>query len=176
MTTAVFGVGHPDRGDDAAGWLVAERLQGSPRLSVRQVAADPSSILVDPLWSAADHVVVVDSVRTGAPTGTVHRWDLLELLDTAVPTGAGTHDLGITTTIGLAEALGRLPLDAIVIGIEGSSFVPGTPASAEVLDAVERVAAMLDVSTVDVEDGRCLQLTGPAATSRRRDDRGATAR
>jgi hydrogenase maturation protease len=121
MTTVVFGVGHPDRGDDAAG-LAGRRpaRRDPPARSRPAVAADPSSILTDPLWDAADHVVVVDTVRTGRAPGTVHTWDLAELLDTAVPTGGGgTHDLGITATVGLAEALGRLPLDAVVIGIEG---------------------------------------------------------
>jgi hydrogenase maturation protease len=164
MTTVVFGVGHPDRGDDAAGWLVADLLDGDPLVTVRRVAADPSSILTDPLWDGADHVVIVDAVRTGAAPGTVHCWDLFELLaDGAVATGApdgGTHDLGITTTIGLAEALGRLPLDATVIGIEGCTFEVGAPPSPPVLAAIDRVAALLDVQTLLLDEANSLHLTG----------------
>jgi hydrogenase maturation protease len=145
MTTVVFAVGNPDRGDDAAGWLVADRLEGSPLLTVRRVAADPSAILTEPLWDQAEHVVLVDAVRTGAEVGTVHWWDLFELLSSAVPPSGGTHDLGVATTIGLAAALGRLPLDATVIGIEGRCFEAGAPPSPAVLIAVERVAAALDV-------------------------------
>jgi hydrogenase maturation protease len=149
-TTVVFGVGNPDRGDDAAGWLVADLLGDGDgaTIAVRRVAADPSAILTDPLWDAADHVIVVDTVCTGASPGTIHRWDLFELLDRAVPTGAGTHDLGIVTTLGLAAAMGRLPLDASVIGIEGCAFEPGEPPSHEVLAAVERVAAAIDVEVL----------------------------
>jgi hydrogenase maturation protease len=148
MTTVLFAVGNPDRGDDAAGWLVADLLEATPLVTVRRVAADPSAILTDPLWDEADHVVVVDAVRTGAPTGTVHRWDLFELLDRAVPTGGGTHDLGVAATIGLAAALGRLPLAATVVGIEGRTFEPGAPPSPEVVAAAERVAASLDLQTL----------------------------
>jgi hydrogenase maturation protease len=176
MTTAVFGVGHPDRGDDAAGWLVAERLAGSAALVVRRVAADPSMILTDPWWGAADHVVVVDTVRTGAPPGTVHTWELGELLDITVVTGGGTHDLGVAATVALAGALGRLPIDAAVIGIEGCAFAPGTPPCPAVLDAVDRVAALLDVRTVEVVDGETLHLDPAARVDRRRRDRAVTGR
>jgi hydrogenase maturation protease len=148
MTTVVFAVGNPDRGDDAAGWLVADRLETTPLVVVRRVAADPSAILTDPLWDEADHVVIVDAVRTGAPAGTVHRWDVLELLSSAAPTGAGTHDLGVAATVGLAAALGRLPLAATVIGIEGTAFDAGTDPSPEVVAAAERVAASLDIHTL----------------------------
>jgi hydrogenase maturation protease len=150
VTTVVFGVGNPDRGDDAAGWLVADLLGDGDGtwLAVRRVAADPSAILTDPLWGAAAHVIIVDTVRTGAAPGTVHRWDLIELLDTAVLTGGGTHDLGVMTTFRLAAALGRLPLDARVFGIEGCCFEPGSPPSHEVLAAVERVAAVIDVEVL----------------------------
>jgi hydrogenase maturation protease len=148
MSTVMFGVGNPDRGDDGAGWLVADLLEGNPLVTVRRVAADPSAILTDPLWDEADQVVIVDTVRTGATVGEIHRWDLFELLTTAVPTGAGTHDLGIAATLGLAAALGRLPLDATVIGIEGRTFEPGSDPCPEVLAAVERVAASMDLEAL----------------------------
>jgi hydrogenase maturation protease len=153
MRTVIFGVGNPDRGDDAAGWLVADLLGDGDgeALTVRRVTADPSAILTDPLWDAADHVVIVDAVRTGAPPGTVHRWDLFELCGAPSRAGGGTHDLGIATTIALAGALGRLPLAAVVIGIEGGGFDPGAPPSPEVLAASERVAAALEIGVLGAE-------------------------
>jgi Ni,Fe-hydrogenase maturation factor len=45
----VVGVGHPDRGDDAAGWLVAERLReqlvGCDEVEVVRLSADPAGLL-----------------------------------------------------------------------------------------------------------------------------------
>jgi hydrogenase maturation protease len=153
MRTVIFGVGNPDRGDDAAGWLVADLLGDGEgeTVTVRRVTADPSAILTDPLWDTADNVVIVDAVRTGAPPGTVHRWDLFELCGAPRSSGGGTHDLGIATTIALAGALGRLPLAAVVIGIEGRGFDAGAPPSPEVLAAIERVAAALEIEALDVE-------------------------
>ncbi len=145
MTTLVIGVGHPDRGDDAAGWLVIDLLQGRPDLTLRRVTADPSSLLTDPLWSTAGQVIIIDAVRTGSEPGTILRWTHDELLAVAPPSGSGTHDLGVATSLGLARALGRMPRDLTLIGIEGSHYDPGTPPSHAVLTAVEQVARSLDV-------------------------------
>ena len=145
MTTLIVGVGHPDRGDDAAGWLVIDLLQGCPHLTLRRVTADPSALLTDPLWTEAQHVVIIDAVRTGAEPGTILRWSHDRLLSELPPSGSGTHDLGVATCLGLARALGRMPRDLALIGIEGSHYDPGSPPSHAVLTAVEWVAASLDV-------------------------------
>ena len=158
-TTLVFGVGHPDRGDDAAGALVVDLLRDTPHLVARHVEGDPSSMLSDPLWDEADHIVIIDTVLTGAPPGTVHCWDVAEVLalagdiravagssrslEPAAP--SGTHDLGVTSTVRLAEALSRLPRDLTIVGIEGADFTVGAPPSHAVLAAAERVAAALDL-------------------------------
>ncbi|MFP4233612.1 MAG: hydrogenase maturation protease [Nitriliruptoraceae bacterium] len=143
MTCLVLGVGHPDRGDDAAGHLVASALAEAPGVVVRQVTGDPSGILTDPLWDRAERVVLVDTVRTGRRPGTVHRWAGERLLAHLPDTGGGTHDLGVATTLQLAAALERLPEDLVVIGIEGSSFQLGAPPSRPVRHAIAMVSAAL---------------------------------
>lgn len=142
MTLLVLGVGHPDRGDDAAGWLVAARLEGLPRVIARQVSADPAAWLTDPWWDRADAVVIVDAVVTGAPPGTIHHWTPDTLPRRAV-IGGGTHDLGVADTLALAAALGRLPDRLEVMGVEGAVFTVGAQASAPVRQAVDRLAREL---------------------------------
>ena len=143
MNLVVFGVGHPDCGDDAAGPLVADLLANDPYVRVRHVIGDPSGMLTDALWLPDGELVVVDAVVTGADPGTVHTWSMLELLVAAAPRGGGTHDLDLTTTLRLAEALDRLPRSLTLMGIEGVRFAPGTEPSHSVLTATERVAATL---------------------------------
>lgn len=143
MTTLVVALGHPDRGDDAAGWLVADLLQPATDVVVRRIPGDPSRLLEDPLWSTADHVVVVDAVRTGAPPGTVHRWSVAALLRPGAATSGDTHGLGLVGTLALADALGRLPADLTIVGIEAARFHVGTPPSPEVRAAVEPAAALV---------------------------------
>lgn len=143
MTMLVLGVGNPDRGDDAAGPLVAAALAEVVGIEARQVTADPSAILTDPLWDTAEQVRLVDTVRTGQRPGSVHRWSGQRLVDHVPATGGGTHDLGIATTLHLAQALGRLPPTLEVIGIEGAVFEVGHPPCRAVRHAVAMVAAAL---------------------------------
>lgn len=147
MTFLVLGVGHPDRGDDAAGWLVAARLEDLPGVIARQVSADPAAWLTDPWWDRAESVVIVDAVVTGAPPGTIHRWTPDTLPRRAV-TGGGTHDLGVADTLALAAALGRLPDRLEVVGVEGAAFTVGAQASTPVRRAVDRLARDLTARSV----------------------------
>ena len=136
MTTLVLGVGHPDRGDDAAGPLAAEALAGTPGIDAQAVTADPSALLGHPGWDRADDIVLIDTVRTGARPGAIHRWSGPQLLAHLPATGGGTHDLGVATTLQLAAALGRLPTHLTVIGIEGVRFTFGAPPTAAVQRAI----------------------------------------
>ena len=143
MTVLVLGVGHPDRGDDAAGPLVARGVDGTPGIVARVVSGDPSQLLTDPLWDSADRVVLIDSVHTGHRPGTVHHWSGPRLLEHVPATGGGTHDLGVATTLHLAAALGRFPADLTVIGIEGECVDIGRPPCRAVRHAAAMVAAAL---------------------------------
>lgn len=141
MTTLVVAVGNPDRGDDAAGWLVADLLDGRDVVTVRRVRGDLVALLDDPAWAQAEHVVVVDATCSGRPVGTITRWTADEVLDGAAGIGAGAHDLGLATMLGLARALARLPASLVVVGVEGADFTPGRSASDAVRAAAATVAA-----------------------------------
>jgi hydrogenase maturation protease len=143
VISLVLGVGHPDRGDDAAGPLVASALATLDGVVARSVSSDPSAILTEPLWDTADRVVLIDTVRTGRRPGTVHRWAGERLLEHLPATGGGTHDLGVATTLHLAAALDRLPDDLVIVGIEGSAFGIGDPPSRPVRHAITMVSAAL---------------------------------
>lgn len=142
----VVGVGHPDRGDDAAGWLVAERVRDLlgdlPEVEVRQLSADPAVLLTVPAWDTAAHVVLVDAIVTGAPPGSVEVLGPDQPLPG--PRASGTHDLGLVATLQLAGALGRLPQDLTIVGIEGVRFGIGDLPSPAVVAAAERVAGALE--------------------------------
>lgn len=142
----VVGVGHPDRGDDAVGWLVAERLRS--RLSDRddvevvQLTSDPAELLTLPAWDAAAHVVLVDAVVTGAPPGTVDVVGDEQPLPS--PRCSGTHDLGLAATLQIARSLDRLPRDLTIVGVEGARFGIGDLPSPAVVAAAERVALAVE--------------------------------
>lgn len=99
----VVGVGDPDR-DDGAGAAVAARCGG-------RVVGDAS---FDGCWEPGDDVVVVDSMVSGAPPGSV-RW----FQGDAAP----THH-GVAEAIAALGRAGRLPARLRVVGIEAHGPAP----------------------------------------------------
>ena len=139
MNVVVVGVGNAYRGDDGAGLDVAGRVRELGVEAQIRVCEQEPSRLVD-AWEGADVAFVVDAVASGAPVGTVHRFDAATALPTALFGPSSTHALGVADAVELARALGRLPARTIVYGIEGESFVAGDELTPAVAGAVEAVA------------------------------------
>ncbi len=131
----VIGVGNSLRGDDVAGLEVAAALRGEPAIDVRAHAGEGIDLIS--MWGGADAVLLVDTVRSGAAPGTLHRLDVAQQpLPSALARQAG-HAVSVATAIELARALGRLPATAIVYGIEGERFETGSAPSDAVQAAIE---------------------------------------
>jgi hydrogenase maturation protease len=131
----IIGCGNRERGDDAVGILVAERLR---ELGVEtEILSGETTALIE-AWRGSDDVVVVDAVVTGAPSGTVQVWNSEQSLPLA-SSPPSSHGLGLAEAIELARALGCLPRRLRVYGIEGRQFSLGSSLSPEVTLAVEEV-------------------------------------
>ncbi len=140
------GIGSP-HGDDQAGWLVADRL-GKSVSSLSGVLVRRAAVPMDLLdWlDGVKQLHVCDACRSGAPAGTLHRWEWptdlndrgcdaigLSSLDTlAQLRSTGSHDCGLGQTLLLSERLGRLPPKVTIWGIEGREFRPEREFSAEI--------------------------------------------
>lgn len=137
MVRVVIGLGHPDRGDDAAGVLVARRLR-----SVASVERADCSDLMD-LWDDADDVTVVDAMRSSHAPGSVVRFDASsERLP--IRNFASSHSFGLAEVVELARALNRLPPRLWIYGIEGVNFEMGSEMSPSVEEAVSMVVNELE--------------------------------
>ena len=152
MRTVVIGIGNPLRGDDGAGVVVAEQLR--PRvpegIEVVSCSEEPSRLME--AWEGAESVLLVDTVSSGAPAGTLHRFDAGDEALPARTFRSSTHAIGIAETIELARALGRLPRRVRVYGIEAGSFTTG----AELTPPVEAAVAVLVQDVLhDLEGERC---------------------
>jgi hydrogenase maturation protease len=136
----VIGVGNALRGDDGAGLAVAEevRTRTADAVDVRVWEEEPSR-LIDALGEA-DVAVIVDAVSIGATAGSVHRFDASEEEIPARKFRSSTHALGISETLELARALGRLPERTVVFGVEGLDFSAHEGLTAAVADGVLRAA------------------------------------
>jgi hydrogenase maturation protease len=135
----VIGCGNTDRGDDAAGILVARRLRESG-VRVREHSGDGLA-LID-TWSQAEYVIVVDTVLSGSPPGTISG---CLGADAVLPRSACTssHAFDVASAVELARAIDRLPGSLKIYGIEGAAFESGTEPQPAVLAAVERVAGLV---------------------------------
>jgi len=138
----VIGVG-TRHGDDAVGLEVAAALAGGPldpRIEVLQ-CAQPATALLDALESVAA-AVIVDATRCGLTPGTVHEPSRAAL---GMPGSCSSHGFGVAETLALAEALGRLPEQLAIVGVEaqrleGDTLSPAVAGS--VAPAAERVHAL----------------------------------
>jgi hydrogenase maturation protease len=139
----VIGIGNPDRGDDAAGRLVARRLAQllPPGITVIELDGEVSSLLAH--LETASAAWLIDACKSGAPAGTIQRFDATA---SALPQSLrdlSSHALGLAQSVELARKLGRLPPRCIIYAIEGPSFEHGEPVSPAVAKAVEDFAELV---------------------------------
>lgn len=139
----VIGVGNSYRRDDAAGLLAARRAaQLLPAgVSVLEEEGEPTLLLGR--WRAAESVVLIDAVTSGARPGTVHPIDAAAGPVPSKLFAVSTHAMSLAEAIELARALGALPPRIVVYGIEGENFEAGTALSPQVAAAVEEAARLV---------------------------------
>jgi hydrogenase maturation protease len=135
----VIGLGHPDRGDDAVGILVVERLAGHlpPGASAVTQLDDEAALLS--AWEGADAAIVVDCALTADPVGTIRHLDALtEPLP--VEPAASSHGGSLARAVALGRALDALPRHLGVYAVVGARLGLGEPMSPAVAAAVAPAA------------------------------------
>jgi hydrogenase maturation protease len=138
VNVLVIGVGNVYGGDDAAGVIAAQRVRDAG-IDARVCELEPSRLVE--AWTGMDSVYVVDAVSSGAPPGTIHRYDAAAgRLPAPIFGSSSTHALGVADAVELARVLGRLPARTVVYGIEGSSFDAGAEVTQAVSEAAVQVA------------------------------------
>jgi len=156
MRTRTIGCGNPQRADDGAGILVAQRLRelGTPA----EIQSGGAFELIAG-WDCDEHLILVDAVMTGAPTGTVHVW---EGSPPHLPhaTHFSSHGFGLAEAFRLGQILNCLPQRITVYGIEGDRFGMGEQLSAEVIAASERVAQQIANEFAQESQEEAVQFVG----------------
>jgi hydrogenase maturation protease len=138
----VIGVGNGLRGDDAASGEVVRRLRErrtQAGIEVSEQLCEPGDLL--DAWQGRDAVVLVDTMRSGEPPGTIRRFDVSgEGLAARLGGSVSSHGFGLHEAIELGRALNRLPRRVIVFAVEGRDFAAGTTPSSEVEAAIAPLA------------------------------------
>ena len=109
--------------------------------SVRELPTPDPAALLD-AFASSPEVILIDAIRSGAPPGTIHRFDATAH---ALPRDvfASTHSFGLAEAIELARALNRLPRRLTVYGIEAGDFELGAPLTPAVAAAIDALVAEL---------------------------------
>jgi hydrogenase maturation protease len=142
----VIGVGNRDRGDDAAGPMVCDRLgaqMGSAAAAVRTFVCEGSILDLALHWEHDDHVIIVDAMQPGTRPGRIVTFDATtDPLPT--PGALSTHEIDVSVAVELARAIGRMPAKLTLIGIEAAqtdwATEPSDPVDAAIDTVVEMVA------------------------------------
>jgi hydrogenase maturation protease len=129
----IIGLGNEFRHDDAVGLIAARRLHGVEH------EGDVGDLISR--WEGLESVILIDAVASGAAPGTIHR---LDVSDSPVPRKLfqnSTHALGLADGIELSRALGTLPHEVLIYGIEVRDTTAGHGLSPEVAKALEALIA-----------------------------------
>jgi hydrogenase maturation protease len=136
----ILGIGSPS-GDDQAGWLTVDALQG---YGIDASKLDrPGANLVS-LLANADHVILIDAMHGGGAPGQIRRFERHDWR--GYGQGLSSHGFGVLDSLSLAEALGSLPPGLELYGIEIGSASPGTAAGEAVQAAAQQLAARIAAS------------------------------
>ncbi|MFZ0136714.1 MAG: hydrogenase maturation protease [Candidatus Sulfotelmatobacter sp.] len=150
MPIRIIGCGNFDRGDDAAGLLVARRLRAFvvehlgveiPGLEITEQSGESFSLM--DCWTGFEQVVLVDATAPHGTPGQVRVWNAHtdRLSEDVFP--CSTHAFGLREAVELGQVMKRLPQTLLIYGIEGKRFFLGAPRSPEVERAVVSVAERL---------------------------------
>lgn len=154
----IIGVGHEDRGDDAAGLLVARKLRSlaMPGVEVMEQTVGGLELMDD--WDGAHTVIFIDTTKTRHRAGTIHRCDPC---NDEIPCDLVryTNNLSVSEALILARDIDLLPACPMLFGIEGEQYEkPGlTPAVERAIDRavkliVEEVHAIMAKKEVLSQD------------------------
>ncbi len=139
-STVVVGIGNEFRTDDGVGLYVARLIQAMDFKDVTVIEGVAEGTALLDAWDKAARTFVIDCAVSGQPPGTIHRFDVNEnSIPAAMFNGYSTHNISVTDAVELARALGRLPRNLIVYGIEGNNFAAGADLSPKVVAAAHKV-------------------------------------
>jgi len=138
----IIGVGNALRGDDGAAAAVVAHLHSE---DIPAYVFDGDGAELMEMWRGQGRVIVIDAALSGAPPGTLHRF---EANFQELPRNFfrhSTHQFGVAEAVEMARTLNRLPGELIVYGIEGVNFNLGATLSPDVelgvFSAVEKIKA-----------------------------------
>lgn len=138
----VIGLGNPDRSDDGVGQAIARLLQARAPAFVRVEQSGGDIVMLLESWRGFDNVILIDAMIANDTPGQFRWFDVstCDLPEQTFPEHS-THTFGLHQAVAMARALGELPRNTHVVGVQGGNFVAGPTLSVAVERAMEAVVA-----------------------------------
>ncbi|NTV50847.1 MAG: hydrogenase maturation protease [Geobacteraceae bacterium] len=123
MSVLVLGIGNLVMGDDAAGVLVAQRLQREYYFPDNVEVIDGGTLGLDllPKLENITNLIIIDAVETGQKAGTCVRL-CGEELPIALETKVSPHQMGLKDLLAVSGLMGHLPKEMVLIGVQPGSI------------------------------------------------------
>ena len=152
--TVVIGLGNPLMQDDGIGLALLARLQARARFVPAPLFVDGGTWGMNllPTIESADRVLFLDAVNTGAVPGTAVRLER-ERLPRWLGHKLSPHQIDLKEVLALAELRGRLPREAVVVGVQPERIEMGTELS-DAADGGLEAAIALAVDTLEAWGAR----------------------
>jgi len=144
MRIVILGVGNILLSDEGVGVRAVESLKREYRLPPEVEVIDGGTSAMEMLddLACADHLIIVDAVRSGKPPGTMVR-----IAGDAVPvffkTKLSPHQIGLSDVLATLALTGELPGGVTVIGVEPYSLATGMALTPQVEAVLPKVVAQL---------------------------------
>jgi len=144
-TINIVGVGNTLMGDDGVGPAVIAALErrglpGGVHLYDAGLAVSDVLSALDP----AAPLVVIDCLRSGGEPGDICEAALSDIADQRASSGAmSLHEISVLPALRMECLIGREFRDVTIYGVEPKRIAWGKELSAEVAEAVDRLAGIL---------------------------------
>ena len=150
--TAVIGLGNPLRGDDGVGVRLVEALgQRALPADVEVLDGGTQGLGLVTLLEGRRRAILVDAAEVGRAPGQFVRFRLGEARLPGSDGRLSIHDAGMSDALRLAEALGVLPEEVIVFGVQPAAIQWDRGLSPEVEAALPR---LLEAVLAEIAAGR----------------------
>ena len=142
--TLVLGIGNLVMSDDGVGVKVVQRLQREHRFVDTVEIMDGGTLGLDllPKIEGVERLIIIDAVETGEEPGTCIRL-AGEELPIALETKVSPHQMGLKDLLSVAELMGNVPAEMVLIGIQPGSIEMDTELTPAVEAKVDELISMV---------------------------------
>lgn len=141
--TSVLGLGNVLMGDDGLGPAVARAFEAEylvePAIEIVDLGTPGLDLL--PWLIDADRIILVDTVKSDRPPGTVIVYDKADIMRHAPMQRVGPHDPGVKDALFALEFAGRAPREVTLIGVVPQTTAMAVDLSSAVQSAVPAAIA-----------------------------------